>query len=60
MAWAVSGQKTGVGAVDAGVQLDALLDQEIETNIEQVKVVERKGKALTDTLAKLRRAKGGK
>lgn len=60
VAWAVSGQKTGVGAVDAGVQLDALLDQEIETNIEQVKVVERKGKALTDTLAKLRHARGGK
>ncbi|MHC5058550.1 MAG: hypothetical protein ACYTKD_28155 [Planctomycetota bacterium] len=42
------------------MQLDALLGQEIETNIEQVNVVERKGKALTDTLAKLRKAKGGK
>ena len=61
VAWAVGAQKTGaVAGGDAGVHLDALLGQEIETNIEQVKVVERKGKALTDTLAKLRQAKGGK
>ncbi len=61
VAWAVGARKTGAAeGVDAGVHLDALLDQEIETNIEQVKVVERKGKALTDTLAKLRQAKGGK
>jgi len=61
VAWAVGAGKTGaVAGTDAGVQLDALLGQEIETNIEQVKVVERKGKALTDTLAKLRQAKGGK
>jgi hypothetical protein len=59
VAWAVSSKKTGAQTVDAGAQLDAVLGQEVETNIDQVQVVEKRGKALTDTLAKLRRAKGG-
>jgi hypothetical protein len=59
VAWAVSSKKTGSQAVDAGAQLDAVLGQEVETNIDQVQVVEKRGKALSETLAKLRRAKGG-
>jgi len=57
VSWALSAQKTGSGGIDPGMQLDALFSQEIETNIESVKVEEGKGKTLTDKLAKLREAR---
>ena len=57
VSWALSAQKTGTQAVDPGLQLEALFSQEVETNIESVKVEERTGETLTDKLAKLREAR---
>jgi hypothetical protein len=59
VSWALSAQKTGASGIDPGLQLEALFSQEIETNIESVKIEEKKGKSLTDKLAKLREAKLG-
>lgn len=59
VAWALSAQKTGATGIDPGLQLEALFSQEIETNIESVKIEERTGKILAEKLAKLRRARGG-
>ncbi len=57
ISWALSAQKTGATGIDPGLQLEALFSQEIETNIESVKIEERTGKTLTDKLAKLREAR---
>ncbi len=64
VAWAVTAQKTGgvggAGAIDPGLQLDALFSRQIETNVEAVKVQEQKSESVADKLAKLRQAKGEK
>jgi hypothetical protein len=59
VSWALSAQKSGAGSmgIDPGLQLEALFSQEVETNIESVKVEEREGSSLTDKLAKLREAR---
>jgi hypothetical protein len=59
VSWAFSAQKTGAIGIDPGMQLDALFSQELETNIESVKIKEEKGGGLKDKLAKLRAAQGG-
>jgi len=56
VAWALQAHKTGVGAIDPEMQLDALFSQKVETNIESIKIEERSGDTVADKLAKLRQA----
>lgn len=58
VSWALSAQKTGVQAIDPNLQLEVLFSQQVETNIESVKVEERSGQTLAAKLAKLREARG--
>ncbi len=60
IAWAMSSQKTGVIGVDPGLQLDALFNQKVETNVESIKTEKKGGESMAAKLAKLRGARGTK
>jgi len=56
----MTAQKTGVSGIDPGLQLDALFNQKVETNVEAIKIEKHGGDSVAAKLARLRGSKGAK